>query len=253
MTIHHVRSGEGEPLVLLHGIGASTRVWEPVIPLLAVDHEVIALDMPGFGASPPLNSNRPASPANLASAIGQLLDQLGLDRAHLAGNSLGGWVAFELARADRARSVTAISPAGLWRKTLGPAPPTRQIARRLRPLVMAAMRLRGPRHRALSTNVARPELVPADAGRGIIADWIDAPGYDAANREMRANRLEQPGEIEVPVTIAWGDQDRLVGMPKEERCPPGAELVVLEGLGHVPMWDDPARVAGVIRATTARG
>lgn len=252
MTLHHVRAGEGEPIVLVHGIGASVRVWEPVIPLLARDHEVLAVDMPGMGRSAPLDRATKATGWNLAAAVADFCESLGLVRPHAVGNSLGGWVALEMARAGRARTVTALSPAGLWRKTLGPPPPTRAIARRLRPLVLASLAVPQVRRRAVASNFAQPDRVPAEVARALIADWIDAPGYDAANHEMRSARIEDLHEITVPVTIAWGERDTLVGPPKPERRPPGAEFVVLRGCGHVPTWDDPEQVVGVIRATAAR-
>jgi pimeloyl-ACP methyl ester carboxylesterase len=253
LRLHHIRTGDGEPIVLIHGIGASVRVWEPVIPLLAGDHEVVAIDMPGMGQSAPLNSDTKATGRNLAEVVADFCDSLGLELPHTVGNSLGGWVALEMARAGRARTVTALSPAGLWRKTLGPPPPTRAIARRLRPLLVAALAVPQVRNRAVASSFARPENVPAEAARAMITDWIDAPGYDAANREMRSARIEDVHEITAPVTIAWGEHDTLVGMPKPERRPPNAELVVLRGCGHVPTWDDPEQVAEVVRATVARG
>lgn len=253
MSLHHTRTGEGDPIVLIHGIGASVRVWEPIVPLLATDHEVIALDMPGMGGSAPLNSGTRATGANLAGAVTEFCASIGIERPHVVGNSLGGWVGLEMARSGQARSVTALSPAGLWRKTLGPPPPTRMIARRLRPLVVAALRVPQVRTRAVAGNFARPERVPAETAIAMITDWIDAPGYDAANREMRSSRIEDVHEITAPVTIAWGEHDTLVGLPKPERRPPNTEVVVLEGCGHVPTWDDPERVAEVIRSTVARG
>jgi pimeloyl-ACP methyl ester carboxylesterase len=104
----------------------------------------------------------------------------------------------------------------------------------------------------VASSFARPERIPAEVARAMITDWIDAPGYDDANREMRSARIEDLHEITVPVTIAWGEHDTLVGPPKPERRPPGAELVILRGCGHVPTWDDPEQVARVIRATVAR-
>ena len=209
--------------------------------------------MPGFGRSDPLPGETPATGTNLAAAISDFCRSIGVERPHVAGNSLGGWVALEMARAGAARTVTAFSPAGLWRETLGPPPPVRAIARRLRPLVLAALQIPAIRHRAVSTNFARPEEIPADVARALIADWIDAPGYDDANREMRSSRIEDLDQISAPVTIAWGDHDTLIGPPKPERRPPGAELIILERCGHVPMWDDPERCAEVIRRTIARG
>ena len=120
--LHHVRQGRGEPLLLIHPLGSELVVWEPVLELLAAERDVIAVDMPGFGASPPLPKGQAYSPQGLAAALAGFLDALGIERAHLAGNSLGGWVALELAGLGRALSVTGLSPAGFWSRPLGPRP-----------------------------------------------------------------------------------------------------------------------------------
>src|ERR671925_414817 len=100
MSLAHERRGEGEPLVLVHGIGSQWQGWTPVLDALAREREVIALDLPGFGASPGLD--RRPTPEALAAAVGAFLDELDLADAHVVGNSLGGGIALELGRAGRA-------------------------------------------------------------------------------------------------------------------------------------------------------
>ena len=114
------RTGQGEPLVLLHGQGFSRRSFDPVVPLLAAERDVIAVDLPGHGESPRQPKGAGNAPRDLAVAVGELLDELGLTTAHVAGNSSGGWVALELGRSGRARTVTALAPAGLWRRSAAP-------------------------------------------------------------------------------------------------------------------------------------
>ena len=236
---------ERPPLLLLHGLGGSRVVWEPVVGLLEAEREVIVLDMPGFGAAPPLPAGVEPSAANLAAAIRSRLDELGVERPHVAGNSLGGWVALEMGREGWAASVTALSPAGLWRRPLGPRDrDPHRWARRLRPLISLALRLRRPREAMLRTFAAHPERIPIAQGRELVLGWIDASGYDGANRAMRTHLFDPTGYPEdVPVTIAWGELDRLVGPPKPERRPAGARFLVLPGVGHTPTWDDPELVA----------
>jgi pimeloyl-ACP methyl ester carboxylesterase len=94
-SLAFTRSGSGAPLVLLHGIGMSRQVWDPVVPALARHFDVIAVDLPGFGESAPAQAE--PLPATLAAAVAGLLDEIGVTTPHLAGNSLGGWVALELA------------------------------------------------------------------------------------------------------------------------------------------------------------
>ncbi|MGI9080653.1 MAG: alpha/beta fold hydrolase [Thermoleophilaceae bacterium] len=112
LTLAYDRAGSGEPLVLVHPLGADRTAWEPVMQPLADEHDVLAVDMPGFGESAELAERVAATPEAIAGTILATLDSLGLAAAHVAGISLGGWVALELAKTGRALSVTAINPAG---------------------------------------------------------------------------------------------------------------------------------------------
>jgi pimeloyl-ACP methyl ester carboxylesterase len=239
-----------EPLLLIHGLGASRSVWEPVIPALAFEREVIALDLPGFGGAPSLPDGVEPTALALAEALRDQLRARGIESAHVAGNSLGGWVGLELGRLGAARSVTCLSPAGLWREPIGPSKsPNRMWARRLRPLVWAALFIPQVRLRALATFAAFPTHIPVAAGREMVLGWIDADGYDGANKAMREHVFEPgtyPPASEVPVTIAWAEQDRLVGPPREECRPAGARFLTMPHVGHVPMWDDPDLVTRVL-------
>lgn len=243
----HRREGEGEPLLLVHGLGGAKGVWDPVIERLARERETIAVDLPGFGESAPLPDGVEPTAAALAGALARFCEEQELRRPHVAGNSLGGWVGLELGRGGQASSVTALSPAGLWGRPLGPrAGDPHRWARRLRPAVGLALRTRRGREAMLSTFAARPERIPAGAGRELVLSWIDSPGYEAANRAMRSHVFDPAGYPEIPVTLAWGSLDRLVKAPRPERGPAGARLLVLEGLGHTPTWDDPELVAATL-------
>lgn len=240
--------------MLIHGLGGSQMIWAPLLDRLTPSHEVIAVDLPGFGRSPMLADGLPPTPANLGAAVAELCRELGIERPHMGGNSLGGWVALEIAKAGGAASVCAISPAGLWRRPLGPrASNPRSIARRLRPLIGVITSSARARTAVLKTTVARPELLTRREARALIEDWIDSPGYDAANAEMRSRVFEDPELVTVPTTIAWGDADRLLRAPRPERMPPGSRYVVLEGCGHTPTWDDPPRVAELLLSSCAAG
>jgi pimeloyl-ACP methyl ester carboxylesterase len=230
--------------VLLHPLGTDHRVWDPVLPFL--DDDVLAVDLPGFGAAPALEGASVA-PRELARAVH---DRLGHTDYDVAGISLGGWVALELALAGRARSVTAIAPAGLWAAPLAPRRSTARLAARAAlPLLPALLRRPWGRRAALGGTVAHPERVPYDAALRLVRAYAQAPGFEAANAGMRAGRFTGLADVAVPLTLAWCEFDRLVSRPRQ--VPASAREAFLAGCGHLPTWDDPEGVARVLRAGRA--
>jgi pimeloyl-ACP methyl ester carboxylesterase len=257
-TVAYERRGAGDPLLLLHGIGHHLQAWHPVLDLLAADHDVVAVDLPGFGASAPLPDGVPYGLGSVVPALGAMCEALGLDRPHVAGNSLGGLLALEMGRDKLVRSVTALSPAGFWNE-----PERRYAFTTLRAMRVGARALPRPAVERLSrTTAGRAALtgtIYARPGRrrpeAVVAETLalrDASGFAqtlAAGGRVRFGD-DVPG---LPVTLAWGDRDRVL-LPRQgvraKRTIPGARLVRLRGCGHVPMNDDPALVARVIRDTT---
>jgi pimeloyl-ACP methyl ester carboxylesterase len=249
MALAHDRTGEGSPLELIHPLGADRGVWRPVLPFLAPRHDCIAVDMPGFGESPELADDTRATAREIAATVAATLDDLGIEAAHVAGISLGGWVALEFAKTDRCSSVTALCAAGFWRRELGPRPEVaRRTARRLLPLLRPLLRTRRGRRLALGGPTAHPERVPPEDALRLIRAYALSPGFDRANHEMRSALFEGFDQIRVPVAMAWADRDRSVYPP--ESVPAGVRTEVLRDCGHVPTWDDPERVAEVILRTT---
>src|ERR1700759_1694837 len=112
MHLNHHRAGRGEPLVLIHGLGSRWQMWQPVMDALSAHHEVVALDLPGFGASAMPAPGTPPGPESLTTLVEGFLSSVGIVSPHVAGNSLGGLIALQLARRSAVRSATAISPAG---------------------------------------------------------------------------------------------------------------------------------------------
>ncbi len=250
-TLAYERTGSGEPLVLLHPLGADRGVWESVLGLLAPHHDAIAMDMPGFGGSREVPQDLPPTARVIAAAVAATLDSLGIARAHAAGISLGGWVALEFAKTNRCLSVTGICPAGFWARPLGPRPETsRQAARVLVALLRPLVQTERGRRILLRGSIAHPERVPPAAAYRLVRSYATSPGFARANAEMRRTVFEGLDEIRVPITLAWAEHDRLVSPPT--RVPEGVQTARLAGCGHVPTWDDPARVAEVILASTAR-
>ena len=255
MELAFDRGGTGKPLLLIHGTASDRAVWAPLRPALEAEREVVAVDLPGHGASPTPPGTEPITPAAFASSVAVLMDGLGWDRAHLAGNSLGGWVALELALLGRARSVTALSPAGFWtpREHLYVKRSIlfgRRAGRRLRPLMPALVASAAGRTALYWQFLGKPWQWPAEAVAGVARA---AAACRVPERTLDGERGRFTGGerlADLPVTVAWGELDRLLPRarqaPRAARALPRARHVTLDGCGHVPTWDDPAQVAGVL-------
>jgi pimeloyl-ACP methyl ester carboxylesterase len=259
-TLAFTRHGSGEPLVLVHALGMSRRVWDAVIPGLAEHFDVIAVDLPGFGDSAPLPAQIEPTPAALAASVAGLIDELGITTPHVAGNSLGGWVALELAAVRTVASLTLLSPAGFWR---GGTPlycrvslrASRWLARHAARGLSRLVDYRLGRVLVLGQTHARPAGLSADYARAAIRDLGTCPGYDAA-LQATANRRYLSRPITAPVTIAFGSHDILL-LPRQSRhldqLPAGFHVGELPGCGHVPIGDSPAAVTALISAAAERG
>lgn len=253
--LHHEVRGTGEPLLLVHGTGSSLHVWDPVVERLAARRTVIAVDLPGFGASPPLSpSGPPPTPAGFAGILTDFLGQLGHRTAHIAGNSVGGWTALEMAKLGAARSVVALSPAGLWaRRTplydVLSFRGTRRLCRLLDPLLPALLARPLGRRLMLWQYIARPERVPPAAAIEIARAFGRSPGFDTHLEATISQRFVGGRSIAVPVTVAFGGKDRVLLRHQSrhrDELPPQTRWFELPGCGHVPTHDDPALVAETI-------
>lgn len=247
------RLGAGPPLVLLHGIGHRRQAWNPVLDRLAEHREVICVDLPGFGESAPLPDHLPYALDSLITVLTGFFARLGLYRPHVAGNSMGGFAALVLAQRGLARSVTALSPAGLWtpaerRRALAVVRAVHRTARGLNPMIAARLAQTAAGRTLLSgIIVARPGLLEPSV---VLADMRALVNSVAFLPTLAIGRtIMFTGRIDVPVTIAWGTRDRILRRPRAElitRLIPQARLLTLPGCGHVPMSDDPGLVAQVL-------
>ena len=252
-----------QPLVLIHGFTATPVMWEPVVPALAEHHDLLLPVIAGHSGGAALAAGVTCGVAALADELEAQMDAAGLATAHLCGNSLGGWLALELAARGRARSVVAIAPAGGWEQGSAEERRLGRYFRRTRrmlalgaPLAEAIAARPGLRRLALRDISAHPErwsaaqalaIVRGAHGCGIYADLVAAIERDGPPREF-------PG-VDCPVRLVWGTRDRVLPHGRYVRrlrdLVPAAEYVELEGLGHVPMVDDPALIAETILAVTA--
>ena len=260
-TLAYRRSGSGPPLVLLHPLGSSRRVWDPIVPALAEHHDVLAVDLPGFGDSPPLPPEVEPAPGVLAAAVAGLLDELDLPVPHLAGNSLGGWVALELAQLRPAASLTLLAPAGLWRGgtprydriSLGAS---RWLAVHAAGLLSWLVGHPAGRVLVLGQTHGRPARMSPAKAREALRDLGSGAGFDPTFRATLPRHYVAGPRCDAPVTVAFGSRD-LVLLPRQSRhldqLPAGTVLRRLPGCGHLPVADDPAAVAALILAATRRG
>jgi pimeloyl-ACP methyl ester carboxylesterase len=221
-------------------------VWDPVMETLSRERDVIAADMPGFGDSPPLPEGVDPTPQGLADGVAAFLDSLAIDAAHIGGNSLGAWVALELAKRGRARSVTGLCTAGFWERPLGPRQgiQPRALARVLLPILPLLVRRPRTRALALGGSVAHPERVSPEQALRLVRAYATSPAFERANHAMRSALFSGLDEIDVPISLAWGELDTVVTEPRERI--PGTRWTVLRGCGHLPTWDDPEQVAAVL-------
>jgi pimeloyl-ACP methyl ester carboxylesterase len=240
--------------VLLHGVGHRRQAWGAVLDLLTPHRDVILADLPGHGESSPLRLEGRNAIQAMSDETIALLDDLKLDRPHLAGNSLGGALALLAAVQGRAASVTALSPAGFW-------PEGRRFnsakaifgfmqlgATALQPVTGPLSRTVAGRALLCGTIVSRPARMSAEQARG------DAAAFLAARDAMRAvlavtTPFTASIPDDIPVTIAWGTRDRILPPRQADIARqrlPHATHIPLPGCGHVPMTDDPALVAKVL-------
>jgi pimeloyl-ACP methyl ester carboxylesterase len=261
MTINVHREGSGPPLVLLHGVGHHWQAWRPVIERLADAFDVIACDLPGFGRSDPLPPGvEPTVPAYV-DAVERWFGEAGLQRPHVAGNSMGGAIALELAARNAVASATALSPAGFWtpaERRWGQMTSLGLVAHLPRALAPAVVRLAGTRLGRLALLAQlfdHPSRIPSDEAAATLRDALGAPAFRAALAAFGSyayDSVDMPAAV--PVTVAWGNHDWLLPCrlqaPRARRMLPDARHVTL-GAGHVPYFDDPDAVAAVIRATAA--
>jgi pimeloyl-ACP methyl ester carboxylesterase len=231
-----------------------------VIERLEQRHDVLAVSLPGYGDSPPLDEE-PTVPA-LVDAVEREMDAIGWDRAHIAGNSLGGWITAELAARGRARTGVAIDPAGLWtpkelRYSRACLRQRYASAKRFAPLADRLMRSRLGRAIAFGQVQSRGWRNDPEEAAYAIKALAGSPSFPKTLDWIERNRAMPEGlaDIECPFLVVWGSWDLLL-LPRQakrwERLVPGAEVRMLPRLGHVPMADDPDAVAGLIEQFVAR-
>ncbi|WP_448613497.1 alpha/beta fold hydrolase [Modestobacter sp. URMC 112] len=252
------RSGRGEPLLLLHGMGSSRRDFAAVHPALSARFEVLAMDLPGAGRSRHLDE-RPTVAA-ITDAVERTLDAERLGTVHVLGNSLGARVALELARRGRARSVVAIAPSGMnlpaERAYQGAGLALARVAfRSIAPVLEPLSRSRAGRAALLTGLKARPLTSTAEEVLGARDGFSDARDY--WRTLLWALLLDVPrgmDHIECPVTLVQGTADLVAAgqTPRYLALIPGSRFRPLLAAGHAPQSDRPGTIVRLVEQAAAR-
>jgi len=256
------RGGSGPPLVCLHGFTDTWRTWELVLPELERHHDVLAPTLPGHAGGPAIDGK--VTEALIADAVERAMDEAGFETAHFAGNSLGGYMALQLAARGRARSVVALAPAGGWaagddsyKDALAHFVGMQELLEAAIPHVDTIVSTPEGRRRATSHFVENPEHMTPDL---IAHSMLGAAGCDAVLPLVDYARREgwnlDAEKIDCPMRVVWGTADRLLEWPRaaaryRDEWVPSADWVVLDGVGHAPQLDAPLETAQLIVGFTS--
>jgi pimeloyl-ACP methyl ester carboxylesterase len=244
-------------VVCLHGFLDTWRTWELVLPALERRFDVLAPTLPGHAGGPDVGDT--LEPALLADAVERAMDDASFETAHLVGNSLGGYVALQLASRGRARSVVALAPAGgwaaestSWLDLLAMQRELHAEARAAAPYAGAILATPEGRRRATALLTVNFEHIPVDL---LVHQLLAVTAASDAER-MIAHALERgwsldAARIACPVRIVWGTDDALLPWPSaasryRTEWLPHADWVLLDGVGHCPQLDVPLETAQLI-------
>jgi pimeloyl-ACP methyl ester carboxylesterase len=247
------------PLVLIHGLGSAATVFKPILAELSKNFRVISVDLPGHGKSP-YSKSEAMDPASLGEAVFDTVkSEYGIEKFHVAGNSLGGWVALEMAasRPEQILSITGLAPAGLWLEPASARLPSEArlyyLAKTLKPFINIAVKSKrmrkigfqrvSPKWQELSNETCLDASIAMTSCRGYFPAWDG----------MTGRRFDEKIPESVPVTILFGDCDNtLPADVSQERslAPSHCKWLVIENCGHAPMWDHPKLVSKIVLDTS---
>lgn len=255
-----VREGDGKPLLLVHGLGSSLRNWDPIMPALTADRDVIAVDLPGFGNSPPLPGE--VTIASLTDAVQQFVAEHDLGDVDVVGSSMGARMVLEMARRGHGGVVVALDPGGFWTDTQvkifnATVGASIALVRNIQPLLPALTGSRVGRTALLLQFSAKPWRLDPDVVLRELRDFKRATSLDEALRALVHGPKQQgapAGSLKAPVVIGWGRNDRVTVPSQAQKALqafPDAELHWFDHCGHFPHWDQPQQTARLILGGTA--
>jgi pimeloyl-ACP methyl ester carboxylesterase len=253
MPVNYVDVGGGEaaPVLLVHGLGGQWQNWLENIPRLARDRRVVAMDLPGFGLTPEPEDDDWISIPAYGRFVNAFADAVGLGQVHLVGNSMGGFVAAEVAIQfpERVERLVLVSAAGISSAVTLEAPiltfgrvatalATNSVARHRR---LASRPL--TRHLSLALVARHPRLLKADLAYEGFFKGAGKPGFDDALRaSLEYDFRDRLPEVKVPTLIVWGEKDSIIPVrdaDEFERLIEDSRKVVMKDTGHVPMAERP--------------
>lgn len=254
--MNQVQRGAGRNLLLVHGLGGSWQSWNTIMGPLSAERTVIAIDLPGHGATPADHDS--GTFAGLVGSVERYIADEGLERVDVVGSSMGARIVLELARRGRVGNVVALDPGGFWRgwertffkTTIGVSG---RLVRAIRPFLPALSKNAASRTALLAQLSARPWALDPTVVAKELESLSNTPTFDALVRDL-ANGPEQAGPAADPacrILIGWGRHDRLCLPQQAARAKaafPSADLHWFEASGHFPMWDQPDETVAVILA-----
>ena len=257
--IPSTKKGACDDIVLIHGMGSASTAWRLLIPELRRHFRVITVDLPGHGKTP-FRTGTPMDPISLAHMVVETVDRTS-EGYHVVGNSLGGWVALEIAahNSGRVRSLTALAPAGMWINPFQRRYPAtaflRMFAKSTRPLTPLFLHFQWAKSLGFATVSPRWRQFDYTLCMDAVRAMTDSEGYYPAFDGMLMKRFESEIPPEIPVTILFGDSDNtLPAQSCQERslAPRHARWVTLADCGHAPMWDSVPEVMAEILLTAGK-
>lgn len=259
MTMHHTRSGRGNPILLVHGLGGSTGSWDTISPTLAKTREVIALDLPGHGQTPAEADSGTFN--GLARSLDDWLVAENLAGIDMVGSSMGARLVLEMARRGRAGTVVALDPGGFWQgceRTFFRTTITASIAlvRAMRRVLPAITRNVAGRTALLLQLSAKPWALQPALVLNELRSFAGTATFDSLVKDLATGPMQEgPAATSAPVVIGWGRKDRLC-LPQQARRAlaafPDATMHWFAQSGHFPMWDQPQETIRVILEATDR-
>lgn len=259
--VNTIDLGEGRPIVFVHGLSGSWPNWLEQLPVFAADHRVVAMDLPGFGHSP-MPRERITIPG-YAQLLEGLLDELGIERAVVVGNSMGGFVSAELAIAfpQRVEKLALISPAGLSTYQHQRVERIKPYLQHAAPMIATytnwtAMRSEkvarrpGLRNLTLGFVTRHPSRLPA----ALAAEQLRGAGKPGFMQALEANLSyelrDRLSQIACPTLIVWGDSDRVISVDDAAMYAeliPDSKKVVFQDTGHMAMLERPASFNALLK------